>query len=219
MFAGQQYTLTLSLEMPESDNNKNLGMFMSCVQLLSTEKIPVRNACRSSMLKYRSEIIRKLELFFAWPIILTGYSDEKQWIHIQLLDDFLDDPIVPATSIDFQLMSRYAEVYSATFQIQAKFSGLRYLMYFYPITAGIFGISLNLSILAALFILTWYKFFGTTLPLEGNEHINYRDPFEDEKDIAKNIESEEDSSILGESIEKIDDIPEVGQESKSKKDL
>ena len=219
--AGQQYTLTLSLEMPESDNNKNLGMFMNCVQLLSNDKNVVRNACRSSMLKYRSDIIRKLELFFAWPIILTGYSDEKQWVHIQLLDDFLDDPIVPALGINFQLLSRYAEVYRASFQIQAKFSGLRYLMYYYPVTAAIFGISLNMSILAVVFILSWHKFFANTDPImEESEDLNYRDPFEDKRGENEKIneeESESEDSILGDNIEKIEKVED--DKETLKKDL
>ena len=210
--------------MPESDNNKNLGMFMNCVQLLSNDKNVVRNACRSSMLKYRSDIIRKLELFFAWPIILTGYSDEKQWVHIQLLDDFLDDPIVPALGINFQLLSRYAEVYRASFQIQAKFSGLRYLMYYYPVTAAIFGISLNMSILAVVFILSWHKFFANTDPImEESEDLNYRDPFEDKRGENEKIneeESESEDSILGDNIEKIEKIDKVEDDKETlKKDL
>ena len=89
--------------MPESDSNKNLGMFMNCVQLVSSDHKLVKNACRSAMLKYKSNFIRSLELWFSWPVILTGYSDEKQWVHVQLLDDFLDDPLVPAIGVDFQV--------------------------------------------------------------------------------------------------------------------
>ena len=103
LMTGQQYTLTLSLEMPESEVNKHLGMFMNCVQLLSNDRKMVRSACRSAMLKYRSESLRSLERYFIWPFLLTGYTDEKQYVHIPLLDDFLDDPLHPATRLDFQV--------------------------------------------------------------------------------------------------------------------
>lgn len=103
LMTGQQYTLTLSLEMPESDVNKHLGMFMNCVQLLSNDRKLVRSACRSSMLKYRSESLRALERYFIWPFLLTGYTDEKQNVHVPLLDDFLDDPLHPATRLEFQV--------------------------------------------------------------------------------------------------------------------
>ncbi len=200
LMTGQQYTLSLSLEMPESEVRKNngidiyaesfsmqvnkrLGMFMTCAQLLSKDSNVVRNACRSTMMRYRSESVRSLNLYFVWPALLTGYTDEKQWVNVELLDDFLDDPLQPAIRLDFQVkfrgtisfwkltqpfpyfkvMSRYAEVYSAHFRIDARFSGLRYLMFNYPITAAIFGTSLNLTILLAVLILSWYRFFAQPL--------------------------------------------------------
>ena len=95
--------MTLSLEMPESDVNKHLGMIMNCVQLLSNEQKSVRSACRSAMLRYRSEAVRSLERYFIWPFLLTGHTDEKQNVHIPLLDDFLDDPLNPAIRLDFQV--------------------------------------------------------------------------------------------------------------------
>ena len=84
LISGQQYTLTLTLEMPESDVNKHLGMFMTCVQLSSNDYKMVRSSCRSAMMKYRSEPVRSLERYFIWPALLTGYTDEKQFVHIPL---------------------------------------------------------------------------------------------------------------------------------------
>ena len=115
-------------------------------------------------------------------------------------------------------MSRYAEVYSATFQIQAQFSGLRYLMHYYPITAAIFGISLNMFILATIFILSWYRFFAKPLIEEDGYDDNYRDPFEEDdigkdsgmsgdllkEDSEEDFQMEDESSLLGENIEKVE---------------
>ena len=89
--------------MPESDINKHLGMFMTCVQLLSNDQRTVRSTCRSPMMKYRSEPVRSLERYFIWPGLITGYTDEKQIVHIPLLDDFLDDPLHPAIQLQFQV--------------------------------------------------------------------------------------------------------------------
>ena len=98
--------MTLSLEMPESDINKHLGMFMTCVQLLSNDQRTVRSTCRSAMMKYRSEPVRSLERYFIWPGLITGYADEKQFVHIPLLDDFLDDPLHPAIQLQFQVQNQ-----------------------------------------------------------------------------------------------------------------
>ena len=86
-----------------SQANRNLGMFMSCVQLLSSSRKVVQKSCRSSMLRYRSQSARNLELYVLWPALLTGYTDEKQWVHIDLLDEFLDDPLNPAVRLEFQV--------------------------------------------------------------------------------------------------------------------
>ena len=116
-------------------------------------------------------------------------------------------------------MSRYAEVYSSSFRIDAKFSGLRYLMYHYPITTAIFGTSLNLYILTAILILSWYRFFASPLPNEDYDQV-YTDPFESnsnnesqsstgndtEKDEAR-VETEE--NVLGECVEKLKQDSEV----------
>ena len=50
-------------------------------------------------MKYKSDMIRSLELIFMWPAILTDYSGEKQVVKIRFLDDYKDDPMNPAMSI------------------------------------------------------------------------------------------------------------------------
>ena len=77
---------------------------MSCVQLLSQHKRKiVHNSCQSAMLKYKSELARMVELIFKWPALLTGYTEEKQWVDVELLDEFLDDPLNPAVKLEFQV--------------------------------------------------------------------------------------------------------------------
>ena len=114
--------------MPESDVNKNLGMFMTCVQLSSNDFKMVRSTCRSAMMKYRSEPVRSLERYFIWPAQLTGYSDEKQSVHIPLLDDFLDDPLNPAIRLQFQVFFKLLyKICTVITQIFPVFLSPRYL--------------------------------------------------------------------------------------------
>ena len=53
--AGQPYTVVVALNMPESPRNLELGMFMSCLQVLSGNK-----AQKSD----KEEIIRVANIFF-----------------------------------------------------------------------------------------------------------------------------------------------------------
>lgn len=121
-------------------------------------------------------------------------------------------------------MSRYAEVYSSSFRIDAKFSGLRYLMFHYPITTALFGTSLNLYILTAILILSWYRFFAAPLQGEDGDGQVYTDPFatnssqESQKDDNnEGIRSEE--SVLGERVERLKDDPEIDEDMDTLPDL
>ena len=50
-------------------------------------------------------------LIFSWPAILTGYAEEKQWIHIPIMDDFLDDALNPAVKLEFQVNRHFRNIF------------------------------------------------------------------------------------------------------------
>jgi hypothetical protein len=112
-------------------------------------------------------------------------------------------------------MSRYAEVYSAHYRIDAKFSGLRYLMFNFPTMAAIFGTSLNMFILVAIMILSWYRFFAPNIHQYDGENDEFQDdPFDSENgaksgEISKedgegeksDSNTDEEFNLLGENVE------------------
>ena len=127
-------------------------------------------------------------------------------------------------------MSRYAEVYSSSFRIDAKFSGLRYLMFHYPITTALFGTSLNLYILTAILILSWYRFFAS--PINSNDEEDehgYSDPFESnpvrESQLSETKINEDDTkngseeNVLGECVEKLKKDAEIDEDIDTLPDL
>merc|ERR1712029_983261 len=70
-----------------------------------------------------------------------------------------DNPLNPVVSADFEIKSRFAEIYDAELIIHAKFSGLRYFMFYFPMTSAVIGSSLNLAILSLVVALSWFRFF------------------------------------------------------------
>ena len=48
LLTDQEYSLSLELEMPESNINRDLGMFMTCAQILSKDKLLMRKNCKST---------------------------------------------------------------------------------------------------------------------------------------------------------------------------
>lgn len=60
-----------------------------------------------------------------------------------------------------RLATKHVELYGAQLRIHAVFSGLRYLMYHYPLTAAALGIGICMVFLSAVVILSWYQFSGS----------------------------------------------------------
>ena len=44
---------------------------------------------------------------------MSGHRVEKQTVYVEFFDNFTDNPLNPAVKVDFQLQSRFAEVYNA----------------------------------------------------------------------------------------------------------
>ena len=82
--------MTVLLDMPESPANRKLGMFMSCLQLKSATGEVVREMCKSSMLQYRSWLLRQIETVVFAPFLLTGHTSEKQMIRYVGTDGLIE---------------------------------------------------------------------------------------------------------------------------------
>merc|ERR1711971_920421 len=72
LMSGQAYSMALLLEVPDSPINQGLGMFLSCLSVLGAEGEAART-CRSSILEYRSELLRTLTviLLISWVKFTT----------------------------------------------------------------------------------------------------------------------------------------------------
>lgn len=66
--------------------------------------------------------------------------------------------LVPVSEVHIELASRHVELYSAQLRIHAMFSGLRYFMYYYPLSAASVGIGICMVFLSTVVILSWYQF-------------------------------------------------------------
>jgi len=196
LMAGQAYTVMVALRMPESPKNTDLGMFMSCLQMKSESASaagPVKSSCKSSMMNFRSDLLRAMGTVSLAPFLMSGRIVEQQTVFIEFFHDFSDNPLNPVVSADFEIKSRFAEIYDAELIIHAKFSGLRYFMFYYPLTSAVIGSSLNLAILSLVVALSWFRFFRPT-------------PSEDEIDVRSTT-----TSGTGDMTELYEDVTAPGQ--------
>ncbi|XP_004923142.2 seipin isoform X3 [Bombyx mori] len=156
LMSGQLYRIRLILEMPESNVNKDLGMFMVCTQMRAKGGVLVSSSCRSTMLRYRSKLHEYIRTAVMAPLLMSDVVEEKQTIQVDLFTEFDDDPNQPVTDAYVELQSRYVQVYGGQLHIEAHFTGLRYLMYNWPKFSALFGISTNLFFITLVFALSWY---------------------------------------------------------------
>jgi hypothetical protein len=108
------------------------------------------------MLQYFSPLMHKIKSLIYFPLIITGLYQQTQHLTLEMFPNYVDDATNPVTDIYVEIQSKIIEFYSVTLEITAHFTGLRYLMYNYPILSATFGICGNLMFILTLLVLCWY---------------------------------------------------------------
>lgn len=160
---GQKYRVVVDIEMPESPTNQRIGMFLINMSMRTHSGQILRKSSRSTMLRYRSSLLHTISTVTFSPLLLYGIQEEKQMVTVELFSQYEEDPVTPLSDVHVELESRFVELYGAQLRIHAIFSGLRYLMYHYPLVSAAMGIGICMVFLSAVVIFSWYQFSGPTL--------------------------------------------------------
>lgn len=160
LMIGQPYRIALTLELPESVANQDLGMFMSCLSVNGINGNSIETSCKSSILEFKSNLLRTLETLVFSPFLLTGTTSQRQWINIVFFQDFYNDPSNLASNIHIQIKSQFIQIYSSQLHIQAELSGLRYIMHHHPWISSLSGIIANIAVLTIIILISWTRFFS-----------------------------------------------------------
>lgn len=129
---GQAYRVQVIIDMPESLQNQELGMFMVCGELRDQESYLRGHACRSALMKYKSPLIRGIVTWSLGPLYILGFKEEQEKIFVEIFPRYLEERNHPITDVYIEIQSHKIQFYSVTLQITADFTGLRYIMYNYP---------------------------------------------------------------------------------------
>jgi len=136
-------------------------MFLSCLSVLGADGEAARS-CRSSILEYRSELLRAIDTLVLAPFHLMGLLTQRQWVRVPFFLDFQDNPSSPATELQLELQSKFIQIYSAKMEIHAQLSGLRHIMYHHPWISSLTGILANISTLTLILLISWAKLTTST---------------------------------------------------------
>ncbi|TRY57562.1 hypothetical protein DNTS_023502 [Danionella cerebrum] len=167
MMLGQVYRISLELEMPESPVNEQLGMFMVKMSCYTSEGTVTHSVSRSTMLHYRSSLLQSMSTVFFSPLLLSGISEQKQLIEVELLPHFTTDPYHPVVGAVIEIQSLKVQIYSAQLRIHAYFTGVRYLLYNFPVMSAVVGVLSNFTFLCVIVLFSYLQFiWGGLYPPE-----------------------------------------------------
>uniref|UniRef100_A0A1A9V2Z0 Seipin n=1 Tax=Glossina austeni TaxID=7395 RepID=A0A1A9V2Z0_GLOAU len=156
LMVGQAYRVLINIDMPESPQNLDLGMFMVCAEMRDFESMLRGHSCRSAMLRYRSPLIRTISTWALSPLFVLGLKEEYQQVSVEIFPQYLEQRQHPITDVYVEIQSQKIEFYTVSLHIIADFTGVRYIMYNWPIFSAIIAISTNLFFILVVFLLSWY---------------------------------------------------------------
>ncbi|XP_024253793.1 seipin isoform X3 [Oncorhynchus tshawytscha] len=158
MIYGQPYRISLELEMPESPVNEHLGMFMIKMSCYTKDGQTVAAVARSAMLHYRSGLLHTLNTLLFSPLLLTGMTEQKQLVEVELFSDYKANSYQPTVGAVIEIQSRRVQIYSAQLRIHAFFTGIRYLLYNFPLTSAVIGVASNFAFLSVVVLFGYLQF-------------------------------------------------------------
>ncbi|XP_010868947.1 seipin isoform X1 [Esox lucius] len=158
MIYGQPYRISLELEMPESPVNEQLGMFMIKMTCYTKGGQTVATVARSAMLHYRSGLLQTLNTLLFSPLLLTGMTEQKQLVEVELFSDYKANSYQPTVGAVIEIQSRRVQIYSAQLRIHAFFTGIRYVLYNFPVTSAVIGVASNFAFLSVIVLFGYLQF-------------------------------------------------------------
>ncbi|CAD5314019.1 unnamed protein product [Arabidopsis thaliana] len=154
----QKLDIILSMTLPESAYNKNLGMFQVRVDFLSVDGQTIASIRRPCMLRFRSEPIRLVETFFKVVPLVTGYVSEIQTLSLKL-KGFVEKDIPTAClkiiieqRAEFRPGAGIPELYDASLSVESGLPFFRKIIWKWRKTLFVW-ISMSLFITELLFTL------------------------------------------------------------------
>ncbi|XP_012666082.1 seipin isoform X1 [Otolemur garnettii] len=165
---GQPYRITLELELPESPVNQDLGMFLVTVSCYTRGGRIISTSSRSVMLHYRSDLLQMLDTLVFSSLLLFGFAEQKQLLEVELYADYRENSYVPTTGAIIEIHSKRIQMYGAYLRIHAHFTGLRYLLYNFPMTCAFIGVASNFTFLSVIVLFSYMQWvWGGIWPRRG----------------------------------------------------
>ncbi|KAL1817931.1 hypothetical protein ACET3Z_020505 [Daucus carota] len=127
--------LTVSLSLPESEYNRNLGIFQVKAEFLSATGKVTASSSYPSMLKFKSQSVRFAETIFKTIPLVAGFQSESQTLEVKFSD--FTEGIEPTACLRVILEQRaeqqhgagIPEIYSASVSLESELPQLKKIIW------------------------------------------------------------------------------------------
>ncbi|XP_061364915.1 seipin-2-like [Gastrolobium bilobum] len=156
--AKQKVQVTVSLLVPESDYNKNLGVFQIRVDFLSSNGKTISSSSQPCILKFRSEPIRLITTFLKIAPLVTGYISETQTLNIKMRGFVEGDVPISCLKVTLEQRAEYLpgagipQIYESSIFIEAELPLFKRIIWHWKIIIFIW-ITMMTFMMELLFVL------------------------------------------------------------------
>lgn len=196
MMVGQPYHISVRLEVPETPRNQDLGVFMICVDMKDKENMLKSHACRSTMLRYQSPWLQTVKTILFMPFYVFGFREEKQELDVEIFNKYVDTTN-SVTDVYVEIQSKVVEFYTVTLHITAHFTGLRYIIFHFPVVSASVGIAVNMVVLVIVTLMLWYHYdYEMEWVDEARRKISGKPKLDSNRKTSSSISTTDDASLL-----------------------
>ncbi|KAF8411094.1 hypothetical protein HHK36_003633 [Tetracentron sinense] len=122
----QKLHLTISLELPESEYNRKLGVFQIRIDFLSADGKVTASSWHPCMLRFKSQPICFLETFLKIVPLVVGYSSESQILNLKMKDFTEGNEPTSCLKVTLEQRAEYMhgagipEIYAASIVLESE---------------------------------------------------------------------------------------------------
>jgi len=204
---GYKYFFELSLTLPESLVNRDIGVFMISVELQSKDRSVLALSRQHSMLPFESSLVSTFRKITMLAPLMSGLLSETRTVHLIFFDSYVDiDTQRPLQFIDVRLgvphsaafpaTSRTIQIHSAQVKFGKEMSRLQLLLRQWKHTCFVVGtVSIFVCYLVAAVSIYGYR-YQKKLPVDDRPYADFLDDDEDHVDT-----NSQEGSMVGANIE------------------
>ncbi|CAK9148066.1 unnamed protein product [Ilex paraguariensis] len=125
--------VSVSMTLPESDYNRDLGIFQVRIDFLSTDGKVLASSRHPCMLQFKSQPIRLMLTFLKIAPLLTGYSSESQTLSVKIKlrghEPTACLRVIIEQRAEFQHGAGIPEIYAASLNVESELPLLKRILW------------------------------------------------------------------------------------------